>query len=98
VKLHRRAGDIAGLAATQERLLAALWPLLAPGGRLVYATCSVLRAENETVLASFRAAHTQARDVPVPAPFGRAAGSGRQNLPGAGGMDGFYYAIIEKPR
>ena len=44
VKLHRRAADVAPLAATQKRLLEALWPLLAPGGRLVYATGSVLRA------------------------------------------------------
>ena len=98
IKLHRRAADIAGLAATQQRLLAALWPLLAPGGRLVYATCSVLRAENEAVLAAFRAESAQAQSVPVAAAFGRTAGDGRQNLPGVGGMDGFYYAILEKPR
>jgi 16S rRNA (cytosine967-C5)-methyltransferase len=98
IKLHRRAADIAGLAATQQRLLAALWPLLAPGGRLVYATCSVLRAENEGVLAAFRAESAEAQSMPVPAAFGREAGDGRQNLPGVGGMDGFYYAILEKPR
>jgi len=98
IKLHRRADDIAGLAATQTRLLDALWPLLAPGGRLVYATCSLLRAENETVLGHFRANHADASIVPVPATFGRAAGDGRQQLPGVGGMDGFYYAILEKPR
>ena len=98
IKLHRRAADIAPLAEMQERMLAALWPLLAPGGRLVYATCSVLRAENEAVLAGFRAACADASIVPVPSAFGRAAGTGRQHLPGAGGMDGFYYAVLEKPR
>jgi 16S rRNA (cytosine967-C5)-methyltransferase len=98
VKLHRRAADIAKLAAVQGRLLDALWPMLAPGGRLVYATCSVLRAENEAVLAQFRGACADAHCVEVPAAFGRAAGDGRQNLPGTGGMDGFYYAIVEKPR
>lgn len=98
VKLHRRAADITALAATQKRLLDALWPLLAPGGRLVYATCSVLSAENEAVLAGFRADRNDAECIEVPAAFGRAAGDGRQNLPGIGGMDGFYYAIVEKSR
>ena len=98
VKLHRRAADVAPLAATQKRLLEALWPLLAPGGRLVYATCSVLRAENEAVLAAFGADRADARHADVPAAFGRAAGDGRQNLPGMGGMDGFFYAIVEKAR
>ncbi|HEY6985006.1 MAG TPA: 16S rRNA (cytosine(967)-C(5))-methyltransferase RsmB [Rhodanobacteraceae bacterium] len=98
VKLHRRAADIGPLATTQERMISALWPLLAPGGRLVYATCSVLRAENEAVLAGFLAGGADASIVPVPNTFGRAAGAGRQHLPGAGGMDGFYYAVLEKPR
>ena len=98
VKLHRRAADIAPFAASQKRLLDALWPLLAPGGRLVYATCSVLTAENQAVLAAFRAEHADAQGVDVPPAFGRAAGDGRQNLPGSGGMDGFYYAIVEKLR
>ena len=98
IKLHRRAADIAELSAMQKRLLAALWPLLAPGGRLVYATCSLLHAENASVLADFTAAHPDARSVAVPSEFGVAAGPGRQNLPGSGGMDGFFYAIVEKPR
>ena len=72
--------------------------MLAPGGRLVYATCSVLRAENEAVLAAFGADRADARHADVPAAFGRAAGDGRQNLPGMGGMDGFFYAIVEKAR
>ena len=96
VKLHRRGADIAPLAAAQLRLLRALWPLLAPGGRLVYATCSLLREENEAVLAQFLAACDDARALPLPARFGHPAGAGRQTLPGEGGMDGFYYAVVEK--
>lgn len=96
IKLHRRAADLPALAANQARLLAALWPMLAPGGALVYATCSVLRDENEAVLDSFLAAHPQARArVPAQMP-GVAAGRGRQNLPGGGGMDGFFYASVGK--
>ncbi|MBA8882695.1 16S rRNA (cytosine(967)-C(5))-methyltransferase RsmB [Dokdonella fugitiva] len=96
IKLHRRGADVAPLVATQARLLAALWPLLAPGGRLLYATCSLLRAENEGVLAEFLRGRDDARAVPLDDGHGHAAGVGRQNLPGEGGMDGFYYALVEK--
>ena len=96
IKLHRRGADIAALAAAQAGMLRGLWPLLAPGGRLVYATCSLLRAENEAVLADFLGAHDDARARPLPERFGHAAGVGRQTLPGEGGMDGFYYAVVEK--
>ncbi len=98
IKLHRRATDVAALVATQRRLLKALWPLLAVGGRLVYATCSLLRAENEAVIAAFLKTHDDAGALALPESFGHAAGAGRQNLPGEGGMDGFYYALLEKTR
>jgi len=96
VRLHRRASDIAALAAVQEELLHASWPLLAPGGRLVYASCSVLRAENEASVAGLLAARQDARALDVPDTFGHVAGAGRQRLPGEDGMDGFFYALLEK--
>lgn len=96
IKLHRRAGDIAQLAREQSRLLDALWPLLASGGRLVYATCSVLRQENERIVAAWLDAHADARVEPFDLPVGHAAGAGRQILPGEGGLDGMYYAVLEK--
>ena len=98
IKLHRRSADVIALAATQARLLRALWPMLAPGGRLLYSTCSVLRAENEAVVGEFLADEKTARALPIAERFGRAAGAGRQNLPGNKGMDGFFYALLEKTR
>ncbi len=94
IKLHRRGTDIAPLAAMQARLLQALWPLLAPGGRLLYATCSLLRQENEAVVEGFLGLHAEAIAIDLPPTLGHAAGPGRQNLPGEGGMDGFYYALL----
>jgi 16S rRNA (cytosine967-C5)-methyltransferase len=96
VRLHRRADDIPALAAQQRRILDALWPLLAPGGRLLYITCSLLRAENEAVVAPFLAAHTDAQAASFILPAGQAAGSGWQILPGDGDLDGMYYSVLEK--
>ncbi|HET7842745.1 MAG TPA: 16S rRNA (cytosine(967)-C(5))-methyltransferase RsmB [Xanthomonadales bacterium] len=95
IRLLRRAGDVAALTALQDALLDALWPMLAPGGRLVYATCSVLSDENERRIAAFleRTPGAVALDA-VPPGFGRSTGHGRQNLPGDGDMDGFYYAVL----
>ncbi len=101
IKLLRRATDIAPLAALQRRLLDSVWPLLAPGGRLLYVTCSVLAAENDAVLRPFIEATADAgeddalqnnniRDL-----MQRKA-CGFQVLPGTADMDGFYYACLEK--
>lgn len=94
IKLHRRAGDIAELARGQRRLLDSLWPLLATGGRLVYATCSVLREENQQVVAGFLDGHPDARAIACQLATGHAAGSGQQILPGEDGLDGMYYAVL----
>ena len=96
IKLHRRATDIDTLAATQVRLLDALWPLLAPQGRLLYATCSYLPRENDHLLAEFLAKHPDASGGPMLCAWGRAGGHGRQVLPGEDSMDGFYYALLSK--
>jgi 16S rRNA (cytosine967-C5)-methyltransferase len=96
VKWHRRAEDIPALAAQQARLLDALWPLLAPGGRLLYATCSVLRVENALQVQAFLARTPDARAEDPGEAFGHADGVGRQRLPGEQGMDGFFYALLRK--
>ncbi|HEX5755862.1 MAG TPA: 16S rRNA (cytosine(967)-C(5))-methyltransferase RsmB [Arenimonas sp.] len=96
IKWHRRADDIAALVAQQARLLVALWPLLRPGGRLLYATCSVLQDENARQIDAFLCAHPDAEAVVLDARFGRGSGAGRQRLPGEDGMDGFFYALLER--
>jgi 16S rRNA (cytosine967-C5)-methyltransferase len=96
VRLHRRESDIATMNAQQRRILSALWPLLAPGGRLVYVTCSILRAENEAIVAELLAAQPDAVEVPIDLPAGQAAAVGWQILPGDGDLDGMYYAVLRK--
>ena len=91
-----RPGDVAQTVAQQQRLLDALWPLLAPGGRLLYATCSLLKAENEAQIARFLGAHADAREQPLAMAAGEARPQGRQLLPQDNGHDGFYYALLEK--
>lgn len=96
VLLHRRASDLEALGGLQARLLDALWPTLAPGGTLLYATCSILREENEARVSAFLARTADARVESLGDAFGHAAGDGRQRLPGEGGMDGFFYARLRK--
>jgi len=96
VKLHRRASDVAALVRAQRRMLDALWPLLAPGGRLVYATCSVLDAENADQIERFRARHADVRPAAPVVGWRATRAGGAQNLPGESGLDGFFYAVLEK--
>lgn len=96
IKLLRRAEDIDALQALQKSILRAVWPLLAPGGVLLYATCSVLKQENEQQILAFLEAHPDAVMMPIEADWGRAGACGRQILPGDQAMDGFFYARIGK--
>jgi 16S rRNA (cytosine967-C5)-methyltransferase len=101
IKLLRRAEDIATFSMLQRRILANCFARLAPGGLLVYATCSVLPEENDAVVRDFLAANRAARSLPwpdrVPWPDGAVRREpGAQLLPGAGRTagDGFYYACL----
>jgi 16S rRNA (cytosine967-C5)-methyltransferase len=96
IKWLRQPGDIANLARQQARILDAAWPLLNRAGKLLYATCSILREENDAQIAAFLQRHPDAREEPVDAGWGRAMPHGRQILTGADGMDGFYYARLVK--
>jgi 16S rRNA (cytosine967-C5)-methyltransferase len=96
VLLHRRESDLDALCVTQAQLLDACWTMLVPGGVLLYATCSILRAENAAQVEAFLARTPDARVDPLPDTFGREDGPGRQRLPGDGDMDGFFYARLRK--
>lgn len=101
VLLNRRETDLAALATTQSRLLDALWQTLAPDGVLVYATCSILKEENESQVAAFLARTSDAAAEPLDERFGHAVVCegkviARQRLPGEGGMDGFFYARLRR--
>ena len=103
IKLLRRPADVPAFAARQATLLAACWQLLAPGGRLVYASCSVFSAENAEVTGGLMAAERRAVDVtesarlslPGALPW-QVAGPGCALASGAADADGFYYACLEK--
>jgi 16S rRNA (cytosine967-C5)-methyltransferase len=96
IKLLRTPDDIARLAALQGELLDALWPTLAVGGLLLYATCSALPAENRDVISAFLARTTSASEDPIEAAWGHPQSNGRQLLPQQDGHDGFYYARLIK--
>ena len=96
IKLLRRAEDIKPLQALQKNILHAVWPLLAPGGIMLYATCSILKQENEQQIDIFLAEHPDAVELPVDAAWGCAGSHGRQIMTGESEMDGFYYARVGK--
>ncbi len=96
IKVLRRAADINQLAKQQQRLLDAMWPLLAPGGMLLYVTCSVLKRENSDQIMRFIEAHPDCQEIKISADWGRRLETGRQVLPGEQGMDGFYFACLSK--
>ncbi len=102
IRLLRRADDIAALALTQSRILRNCWRMLAPGGRLLYVTCSLLQQENDAVIAAFLAgtadatAHRPAA-LPLAVASLRECPVGWQMLPGGeAGGDGFYYACLTR--
>jgi 16S rRNA (cytosine967-C5)-methyltransferase len=97
IKLHRRRADLDALVRRQQALLQALWPLLEPGGILLYATCSVMPEENELQIARFLSEHPDAVEQRIDAAWGQARPLGRQILPGEETMDGFFYARLRKP-
>ena len=96
IKFHRKPSDIDSLSNTQAKMLDQAWKMLGEGGRLLYATCSILKEENVRVIDAFLQRTRDAIEVPITQPIGIQEKHGRQILPGMDGMDGFYYACLEK--
>jgi 16S rRNA (cytosine967-C5)-methyltransferase len=102
IKLLRRVTDIATFASVQEQILRSASKMLAPGGRLVYCTCSLLPAENEETVERLLRADSSVGVAAMPRAAELAPGAvdrriGIQLIPGTrAGSDGFYYACLEK--
>ena len=101
IRLRKAPGEIDRLPQLQRRLLDAAWSLLEPGGRLVYATCTLTRSENRDLIGGFVRATPDAAVVPAEQwegwpGFGQADEFGRLVLPGDAGADGFYYAALDR--
>ncbi|WP_198263626.1 16S rRNA (cytosine(967)-C(5))-methyltransferase RsmB [sulfur-oxidizing endosymbiont of Gigantopelta aegis] len=106
IKVLRREEDIAALVLLQGQILRNLWSMLKPGGVLLYATCSILRDENDRQIQAFLAQQDDASEINIIADWGYAMPVGRQILPDSQrvenndvesqNMDGFYYALLSK--
>lgn len=96
VKLHRRRADLAGFAEQQLSILKGLWPALKPGGRLLYVTCSILRAENDDVVGRF-CENPSVKVEPLQLAVGIRRLYGWQILPQVDAGDGLYFSLLKKP-
>ncbi len=96
IRFHRREADIVKLAEKQLALLERLWHLLADNGKLLYVTCSILRAENDNVIEGFLEENSDAETDTGSFLWGVKTKHGRQILPGVSNMDGFYFSLIKK--
>ena len=99
IKALRRATDLGSLASRQGELLDGVLPTLSRGGRLLYVTCSVLREENDDVVAAFAARHdgVQIVEAPLVNPAAHRTRHGQQLLSSStDAVDGFYYSVIAR--
>ncbi|MCK9283015.1 MAG: 16S rRNA (cytosine(967)-C(5))-methyltransferase RsmB [Rhodocyclaceae bacterium] len=90
VKWLRRADDVSRFAATQREILDALWPLLAPGGKMLYCTCSLFPEENAQQVAAFASRHPDVRRLATGGP------DNELHLTPCAEHDGFFYALLGK--
>ncbi len=94
IRFLRREEDIHSLVSIQQKLLTHLWPMLKPGGILLYATCSILPQENDAIIANFITHTPTAKIIPLSLNYGYITPYGWQFLPNPHGPDGFYYAKL----
>lgn len=96
IKLLRTPEEVEQVVSLQRKILSHTWPLLTSGGLMVYATCSVLRQENDKQIAQFLQEHADANIVSQYGNYGLSSEYGRQIIPGELDMDGFFYSVIRK--
>lgn len=96
IKILRDAKDVNNLVKQQANMLEVAWNLLATGGLLLYATCSILKQENTLQIEQFLKNHPDSFEIPIEAKWGQSQRVGRQILTGDNAMDGFYYARLGK--
>jgi len=96
IKTLRRESDIAALAELQASILEAAWQMLAPGGELLYVTCSIFKDENQDQIQAFLSRNDDATEIKIDADWGQVCDFGRQLLPGEFDADGFYFCRLKK--
>lgn len=101
IKVLRREEDIKSLVNVQQKILQQAWQMLAPGGKLLYVTCSVLRQENEAQIENLLTAQKDIVelnliDEGLSQSWGVKCEHGRQLLPGEHDADGFYFCCLSK--
>ena len=96
IKYLRTPEDIQNITRFTGRNSQCIVAIVKKGGKLLYITCSVFKAENDEQIAAFINKHNDANSIPIQASWGKATKYGRQILPGENAMDGFYYAQLQK--
>ena len=96
IKLLRRLEDINSFSSLQKNLLRGLWPILKPGGHLLYVTCSILQDENDAVVGSHVKVNTNCEWIPIGAKWGFETKYGRQLIQTSGAHDGLYFSLLRK--
>jgi 16S rRNA (cytosine967-C5)-methyltransferase len=96
IKLLRTEDDIQTIVILQAKMLRSIWPLLRPGGLLVYSTCSIMKQENEQQIAHFIEQQADCQFIADAPSWGHATGFGWQLFPGEDNCDGFFYSVLSK--